>query len=136
MFCEVLFYILGAGFGAIISLIKMSMEQSQQRQLAYTKEYIEYIKSVDKRTYYQIAKIVIALMVVSYFTIFPIFCSYFGWTQYVSVEESNGFFTALVNGSSDIHWRQFNGGAVFSPVMTFALGQVMTSFFINSKHAG
>jgi hypothetical protein len=136
MMSDILIYLLGAGFGAIVSLIKMSMEQSQQRQLAYTKEYIEYIKSVDKRTYYQIAKIIIAFMIVSYFTIFPVLCSWLGWTQYISFDESNGFFTSLISGSSDTHWHQFNGGAVFSPVMTFALGQVMTSFFINSKHAG
>lgn len=136
MFSDIITYLFGAGFGAIISLIKMSMEHSQQRQLAFTKEYVDYIKSVDDRIYYQYAKIVIAIMFVSYFTLWPVVCTWMGYPQYVSFDESNGFFASLINGDSDVHWHTFQGGAVFSPVMTFALGQVMTSFFINSKHAG
>jgi len=133
MLTDILTYLEGSTVGAVLGLIKMNMEHSQQLKMTFTKEYVDYIKEVDEKKNYQYAKIAIALMLVCYFVILPPISTALGWPQFFSFEESNGFFTSLFNGDSDIHWHEFDHGSVYPPIMTFCLGQVVTSLFLDSK---
>lgn len=134
---DILTYISGAGFQAAIGLIKQSSSQSHELKMTYTKEYIEYLKSVDNRSSYQLAKIIFMLIVlIGYFYAGPFFANYYHIPQYVSFSESNGFFSSLFSGDSDIHWHVVNSGIVYSPIMDFVLGQVTSSFFMGSRYNG
>lgn len=132
---DILTYLGGAGFQAIIDWRKQKSAQDHELKMTYSKEYIEYLKTVDGHASYQWAKIIYMLiMVLGIFFILPFCANYYHIPQYVSFSESNGFFASLFSGDSDIHWNVVNSGIVYSPIMDFAFGQGITSFFIGSRY--
>lgn len=132
---DILTYLGGGAFQAIIGFIKQRSAQDHELKMTYTKEYVEYLKSVDKVTVYQWTKAIIIFMVfIGYFYALPFFANFYHIPQYVSFSDSNGFFVSLFNGDSDIHWHVVNSGIVYSPIMDFVLGQLTTSFFMGAKY--
>lgn len=134
---DIVTYLGGSTFQAIIGLIKQKSSQNHELKMTYTRDYVDYLKSVDEKASYQWAKIICIFMVfASIFYILPFYANYYHIPQYVSFSESNGFFTSLFSGDSDIHWHIVNNGIVYSPIMDFILGQITSSFFMGSRYNG
>ncbi len=119
----------GGIFGAGITIFKMMMQNSHDQKMRDCDNYYRYMAQQTSNESYMWTRRLLALIIVGFIPVALTVGAIKGWPIIIGYQETNGFFSSMFNGGSDIYWKTFHG-YVFPPAIWFLAGQVISSYFV------
>lgn len=119
--------LLASGIGIISGLYQKQLEYKHQQRLAELKAVNDDLANA--RTHkFSFARRFVMICLTLYLFIFPIIAAWFQMPILIGIEESNGWFSALFNGSFDFVFKTLPAGYPFLPIQLY-LGTMAFTFY-------